>query len=205
MAMRNDLSAQTKSDLINYNGAADGTAYIVLGNTAMGDSGVRHYFYDANSTATVDGEDVLDATGMGVGRFAKIKVDYNMLLNLPSIPSAPTINSNITRAVGGSGFTISTTKQANVSYSIKITCTASIGSSSAGTVSLQYSTNGGSTWIEVSQVSNSNTVTLALTLNAVTIQTAVLSGNIPANALVKMVTTTSGTTSIAYINGQEMY
>lgn len=74
MAMRNDLSAEIKSDLINYNGAVQGTAYIVLGDTVLADSNLRFYYYSSTSTATPDGEFVLAATGMGgTGRFIKIQ------------------------------------------------------------------------------------------------------------------------------------
>lgn len=77
MALRNDLSAEVKADLVGYNGASDGTAYIVLGNTVRGDSAPRIYYYDSTSVATTDGEDVLDATGMGAGKFVKAKAAKN--------------------------------------------------------------------------------------------------------------------------------
>jgi len=118
--------------------------------------------------------------------------------------SVPVTNV-VTRSITGTTFTISTTKIAWVNYSVAITCTATIGSASSGTVSLQYSTNAGSTWVDVCQVKNSNTVTLAVVLNSVTIQQAVLSGVIPANALVRMTQATAGTTAISYVNGQEAY
>lgn len=117
----------------------------------------------------------------------------------------PSVNSGVTRAINSSTYTISTTKQATVSYTIKISCTASIGSSADGKLALQYSTNGGSTWIDVGEVENSSTVTLAITLNSVTVQTANITGVIPANALVKMVPTVTGGATITYIRGQETY
>lgn len=117
----------------------------------------------------------------------------------------PTINSGVTRPINSTTYTISTTKQANVSYTIKVSCTATIGSNSDGKVALQYSTNSGSTWIDVGEVENSNTVTLAVVLQSVTIQTGIISGNIPANALVRMNTTTVGTTTVTYVRGQETY
>lgn len=73
MAMKNDLNAETKADLIGFNSAGDGQAYLCLGNTLRGDSAMRAYFYDSTSSAISDGENVLDATGMGsIGRFIKM-------------------------------------------------------------------------------------------------------------------------------------
>lgn len=76
MALRNDLSAEVKSDLVNYSSAIDGQGYILLGESAAGDHPARIYFYESSSTATVDGENVLAATGMGgTGRFLKNPVE----------------------------------------------------------------------------------------------------------------------------------
>lgn len=118
---------------------------------------------------------------------------------------APSVNSGVTRAVNSSTYTISSLYQAIVAYSIQISCTASIGSASAGSLLLQYSINGGSSWVDVSTIKNSNTVTLAVVLNLANVQIASLFGVIPANALVRMVPTTSGTTTITFISGQETY
>lgn len=115
------------------------------------------------------------------------------------------INNGVSRPVNGTTYTISTTKQVFVAYNIKISCTATIGSSSDGKVALQYSTNSGSTWIDCGEVENSNTVTLAIALNAISIQSGVIVAYIPANALVRMNSTTTGTTTITYIRGQETY
>lgn len=110
----------------------------------------------------------------------------------------------VTRPVNSTTWTISS-KQALVSYNIKISCTASIGSASNGKVVLQYSTNGGSTWVDCGEVENSNTVTLAIALNSVTIQSGIISWTIPGGALCRMNSTSTGTTTITYIRGQENY
>lgn len=130
---------------------------------------------------------------------------YTDLLNTSSIQTIPTINSSVTRPINSTTFTVSTTKMSIVFYTVNVSCTATIGSMATGKVSLQYSTNSGSTWIDVSDVSNSNTVSVAVALNSVTAQDMVICGFIPANALVRMVSTSTGTTTLTYIRGQEIY
>lgn len=133
----------------------------------------------------------------GVGIFSKDSSnapEYNPYVPTPII---------VTRPINSTTYTISTTKQAFVDYNIVISCTATIGSASNGSVALQYSTNAGSTWTTVGTVSNSNTVSLAIALNSVQASGIQLSGYIPANALVRMVQTIVGTTTISYSTGQE--
>lgn len=110
-----------------------------------------------------------------------------------------------TRAINSTTFTVSATKQATVAYYISITCTATIGSTSSGQVELQYSTNAGSTWTAIGIAKNSNTVTLAIALNSITVQITPICATIPANALCRMVSTTAGTTTLAYNYGFETY
>lgn len=116
----------------------------------------------------------------------------------------PTDNS-VTRTINSSTYTISSTKAVTVRYNIKISCTATIGSASTGKVLFQYSTNGGSSWIDAGEVENSNTVTLAVVLNSTTTQSGFIVWNVPANALCRLVPTSSGTTTITWIRGQETY
>lgn len=129
------------------------------------------------------------------------------VLNVPTPSGAvtPTINNNVTRPINSTTFTVSTTKQAFVAYNVTISCTATIGSAATGSVALQYSTNAGSTWNTVGTVSNSNTVTLAVVLNSVQVSGLQVSGYIPANALVRLVSTTTGTVTINYLTGIEVY
>lgn len=118
----------------------------------------------------------------------------------------PTVVSAVTRPINSTTFTVSSTKQSYVAYNVTIACTATIGSAATGSVALQYSTNSGSTWITVATVSNSNTVTLAIVLNSVQVSGLQLSGYIPANALCRMVGTSSGAnTTITYLTGQETF
>lgn len=121
------------------------------------------------------------------------------------VPSINSATRTIATSSGVSTYTISSTLQATVYYNVTIACTASIGSNSTGTVSLQYSTNGGSTWITAQEATNSNTVTLAIALQSVTTQSTTISAVIPAGALVQLLKTSTGTTTITYIRGQEIY
>lgn len=115
----------------------------------------------------------------------------------------PTINVGITRPINGTAFTVSSTKVANVFYNITISCTATIGSASTGTVTLQALIAG--TWTTLAEVTNSNTVTLAIVLNSVNVQTVVLSSAIPLGVQVRMNSTISGTTTITYLRGVESF
>lgn len=157
--------------------------------------GTNQYYTNTRARAALS----LTTTGAGIPTYT------GGVLNIPTPTTyIPSINS-VTRLINSSTFTPSSTLQATLIYNVSISCTASIGSASTGTVNLQYSTNGGSTWATVSTLSNSNTVTLALTLNAITVQSAALMAVIPVNALCRLVPTTAGTTTITYISGQEIY
>lgn len=159
--------------------------------------GQQHYivYMDSVGTPHID-----------VNRLPQVGISgqYNNLTNLPSLFVTPTVHSNVTRPINSTTFTVGSTL-AWVSYTINVSCTATIGSTAAGKVALQYSTNAGSTWVDVSDVSNSNTVTLAVVLNSVTANDLVLSGVIPGGALVRMVSTITGSTVNSFIRGAETY
>lgn len=113
---------------------------------------------------------------------------------LPSI-----VNSNVVRSLN-TNYTISTTKTARVTYTVRISYNVTVLLGSLGTVELQYSTNSGVNWITVSTISNSLNLGLALTgYNDFTI-----SGDIPANALVRLNSNTTNATN-SYRTGQEVY
>lgn len=111
----------------------------------------------------------------------------------------------VTRPINSTTFTPSTTKPAFIKYNIRISCTATIGSASDGKVALQHSIDGGTTWIDDGEIENSNTVTLAVALNSINVSSGFLVANIPSNALVRMNSTNTGTTTITYIRGVETY
>lgn len=122
---------------------------------------------------------------------------------IPNVASK-TFNNNVSRSLNSS-YTISTTRDAQVTYSVNLSCTNPLlaGSSSANAF-LEYSTDGGSNWTTVSNVTNGSQVTLTVTIQIVQPNTFVLSGMIPANALVRIRSTTSGTAAVSYSRGQEI-
>lgn len=116
----------------------------------------------------------------------------------------PTINNSVIRTLNNN-YTISATRLAEVSYSV--TCTVTnpllVGTSTA-TAYLEYSVNGGSSWATVNQTGNTSGVGLAVAVAITNSQTTTLTGTIPANATVRIRTTTSGTASVTYVIGQEI-
>lgn len=117
----------------------------------------------------------------------------------------PTINIIASKTLN-SNYTISATKQANVSYSL--TCSVTnplLAGSSTANIFLEYSTNGGSTWLLPSQNGNLSSVALAVAVAITNSQTVTVAGSIPAGALVRLRTTTTGTASVTYVTGTEIY
>jgi len=103
-------------------------------------------------------------------------------------------------------FTISSTKQAIVGYTV--TCSVTnpllIGTSSASAY-IEYSTDGGVTWKLPAQNGNSSGVGITVTLQLTNGQTGILLANIPANALTRIRTAITGTASVTYVTGFETY
>jgi len=115
----------------------------------------------------------------------------------------PTIN-HVTRAVN-TNYTIST-KQAQVYYAVPVTATNPLlVGTSIGTAYLEYSINAGSTWTTATTISSSSSVGLSVTIALTTGGNNVLSGVVPANALVRVRTVVTGTATVGSVTGQEIY
>lgn len=110
----------------------------------------------------------------------------------------PVFNTAVSRSLNAS-YTISNTKKARVYYTIRIAYNITVLLGSTGSVDLQYSTNGGSTWITVATVTNSLNLGLALT----GYNDFPISGEIPANALVRLNSTVTNATN-TYQKGEEV-
>jgi hypothetical protein len=115
----------------------------------------------------------------------------------------PTI-SFPTRTVN-TNFTSSATKSALVYYSVVCTITnPALAGSSSVTVTLQYSTNGGTSFQDVAQISNLSSVALAVTVQLTNGQGGELVGIVPANALIRINSTTTGTASVSVAKSTEV-
>lgn len=124
--------------------------------------------------------------------------------NFTLTPYTPT-TFTASRAVNGSTFQPSSTKMAFVFYTIRVNATSSIGSASSATVSLQYSADNGSTWIDIGQIENSPSVSVAAAVSLSDTQAYQLSGIIPAGAIVRINQASTGSTTITFIRGQETF
>lgn len=116
----------------------------------------------------------------------------------------PTINNAVARSLSNAAgstnrYTISATQPARVTYSITMNFTVTALLASSASVFLEYSTNAGSTWVTVSQVTSSFNLGLALSGS----NDMSLSGELPINALVRLRPATTNATC-TYITGQEV-
>jgi uncharacterized protein YxeA len=123
--------------------------------------------------------------------------NYTISVVQPTIATTTrTLNSN---------FTVSTTKAAFLFYTVSVSVTNPLlAGTSVGTAFLEYSTNSGSTWNAVTSLGNSSSVGLAVTVALTNLQTGIIAGLVPANALCRIRTTTSGTATIAFVSSQEI-
>lgn len=164
----------------------------LLGIANPTDGNGANYIWISTSTTTDDGFNFIAVTGITTGRWVRMG-------------NVPTLNSAVVRPINSTAFTISTVKTALVFYNITISCTATIGAASSGSVALQWFNSGTSLWVTQSTVANANTVTLAIVLNSVNTQSLVLSGVIPAGVQCRMVSVSAGTTTISIAPSTEYY
>lgn len=112
-----------------------------------------------------------------------------------------------TVAAAGNGWQLSTTRDASVSYSVSVTTTTSIGGPSSGNIVLEICSTNSATagnWTQVGQVVSSQTATLAIALNLVSINGGALFCTVPAGYYARLRSTVSGgTVTFAFLSGQE--
>lgn len=114
----------------------------------------------------------------------------------------PSFNPTPSRSLSTTGsnntFTISSTRAAHVTYTINFSV-ALVLAVSNGAVELDYSLDGGSNWIPVSRVSQVFGVSITITTNG----DNVLSGDIPANALVRINRTANSNCTVTLTTRQQ--
>lgn len=130
-------------------------------------------------------------------------------VDLPTIVarafSAPT--HSIVTGTGATGFQVSSTRDATVSYNIATSTTATIGGASSVILVLEMAPTNSATptdWVEVGRFSNGQTISLAIVLQSVQTLTGNLSGIVPAGYYAKIRSITVGTASATYSSGQEV-
>lgn len=137
---------------------------------------------------------------------ADFNVDFGAKTIGITFPSASRSYAYPTRTLN-SGYQISTTRDAAVSYTVDIAATLSLTSGQAGSVVLEYADDSGFTTNvkTVCQTVNGNTGTLTIGLNLTQTASGTLSGIIPANKYVRIRTVnTTGSPSFTYRGSQEV-
>lgn len=163
--------------------------------------------YSAASGSGLTWDDTLQTVTLGLNTPTKTYVDAAVA---GVTPSAPTINAGVTRslvtATSSTGFQVSATKTSIVNYSVSTSTTATIGGASSVTAYLEVAATNSTTpsaWTIVSQVNNGQTITLAVILQSVQTNCAVLSGTIPAGYYARVRYAATGTSSATYSSGEE--
>lgn len=117
---------------------------------------------------------------------------------------APSISSAVARSLNTT-FTVSTTRQAWVNYTVSLSVTNPLlAGNSTAELYLEYSTNGGTTWVAASNGLSLSSVALAVTVALTNRNEQSVSGFLPANALVRLRSVTAGTATVTYVRGQEV-
>lgn len=104
-------------------------------------------------------------------------------------------------------FQVSSTRDSQVSYSVDVSCTSTLLGGQGGTVVLEIATNSGfTTGVQtLAQFINSNSVSLAIAITVTQINSACLSGFVPAGYFVRLRTiNNSGTPTFTFTAGQEV-
>lgn len=126
-------------------------------------------------------------------------------INLASLSPAR-VQSAVTRALN-TAFQISATRDADVSYSVQITVTASIAGGQNGDVILEIAADSGfTTSVQTLAIFGSGqTYTLAIAIQGVQPQTSVLAGFVPAGFWTRLRTVNNvGVPTYSYRAGQEV-
>lgn len=125
-----------------------------------------------------------------------------------TVQSQSSATHSIVTATNQTGFQVSSTRNALVNYSVLITTTATIAGGAAGSVFLEIAATNSVTpsdWTSISQITNGQTLSLALTLQSVQPIALGVFGFVPAGYYVRLRSAnTTGTPAYAYQSGQEV-
>lgn len=173
-------------------------------------------FSDLTSKPTsLSGYGITD--GVNSGRTITINgVTYDLTANRSwtiATPSTWSYNnapgrSIVTTAAAANGFQVSSTRNADVTYSVTISTTVSLSGNAVGYTVLEISPTNSSTagdWVEISRVASGQSGTLVIGLVLSQTGGGVINGSIPAGWYARLRSVnTSGTPTFTYISGQEV-
>lgn len=155
-------------------------------------------------------------TGLPTIPAAQIQSDYtqasttalDFIKNKPTRTWATSTRSIVTTAAAANGFQLSATKDAQVGYSVTIVSTATISGNASGYVVLELAATNSSTasdWSEVGRISNGQSVSLAITLQAVSTGGGQITAYVPAGYYARLRSVnTAGTPTYTFNSGQEV-
>lgn len=109
----------------------------------------------------------------------------------------------VTRPINGTTFTPNTGANVEARYVVQLQTTSTIGGPSSARVLLQFSEDGGNTWNDGEEAYISNTITLAVVLQEVNTIRQTISAFIPRGAMVRLVSTVTGSGTTSYQRGAE--
>lgn len=113
----------------------------------------------------------------------------------------------VTSPTAQGGSVIDANRDADVTYSVNTSTTATIGGTSSVTAYLEIATTNSVTagdWTAIQTVGNGQMITLAIALQSVQTNGLTVSGKIPAGYYRRVRYATTGTASCSYVNGQEV-
>lgn len=116
---------------------------------------------------------------------------------------------SLVTGTGATGFQVSSTRDSSISYAVKVSTTATIGTPSAGDIVLEIASTNSATpsdWLQIGAIcGNSQNITLAALLSSVQATSCSVGATLPAGWYAKLRSvTSSGSPTYTYLSGQEM-